>query len=231
MMQTNEITPVVHVKDGQVFANSRDVAEFFGKRHDHLLEKIGLIFSRTPDRASPNFRACLVEHPAVPGRLDRTYDMTKDGFTFLVMGFTGGQGRRVKAVGPQGSPIGYPQGWGQGLRSAVFAYQLDPLQLLRKVLQPVPVPVVCRHLPVLVSLDRIPHIFGNAHVPHTVLEGVAQAMNGQPFRLHPCLVAKEFVERSGGVGVALVMGVGREQGRAFARSGQRLPALPPRRIR
>lgn len=96
MMQTNEITPVVHVKDGQVFANSRDVAEFFGKRHDHLLEKIGLIFSRTPDRASPNFRACLVEHPAVPGRLDRTYDMTKDGFTFLVMGFTGAKADELK---------------------------------------------------------------------------------------------------------------------------------------
>ena len=36
-----------------------------------------------------NFQPCLVPHPTVPGRQDRTINMTKDGFVFLVMGFTG----------------------------------------------------------------------------------------------------------------------------------------------
>ncbi|KAB2684055.1 MULTISPECIES: Rha family transcriptional regulator [Brucella/Ochrobactrum group] len=32
--------PIVHSKDGQVFANSRDVAEYFGKEHFNVLRDI-----------------------------------------------------------------------------------------------------------------------------------------------------------------------------------------------
>lgn len=32
--------PIVHVKNGEVFANSRDVAEFFGKAHYDVLKDI-----------------------------------------------------------------------------------------------------------------------------------------------------------------------------------------------
>jgi hypothetical protein len=32
--------PIVHIKDGQVFANGRDVAEYFGKEHFNVLADI-----------------------------------------------------------------------------------------------------------------------------------------------------------------------------------------------
>jgi hypothetical protein len=46
--------PVVFVKDGAVFASSRDVAEFFEKRHDHVLRDIDNLISSAPE-AAPNF--------------------------------------------------------------------------------------------------------------------------------------------------------------------------------
>jgi phage regulator Rha-like protein len=34
------LVPIVHAKDGEVFANSRDVADFFGKQHYDVLDSI-----------------------------------------------------------------------------------------------------------------------------------------------------------------------------------------------
>ena len=36
-----EHQPVVFIKNGEVFANSRDVAAYFGKRHDNIMRDIG----------------------------------------------------------------------------------------------------------------------------------------------------------------------------------------------
>jgi len=38
MMTTTN--PIVTIRNGKVFANSRDVADFFGKRHDNVLQSI-----------------------------------------------------------------------------------------------------------------------------------------------------------------------------------------------
>jgi phage regulator Rha-like protein len=35
------------------------------------------------------FTGVQVAHPTVKGRMIRSFDMTKDGFTLLAMGFTG----------------------------------------------------------------------------------------------------------------------------------------------
>ena len=35
-----EHQPVVFIQDGEVFANSRDVAEYFGKQHGHIIRDI-----------------------------------------------------------------------------------------------------------------------------------------------------------------------------------------------
>ena len=35
------------------------------------------------------FREIAVAHPTVPGRAIRSFEMTRDGFTLLAMGFTG----------------------------------------------------------------------------------------------------------------------------------------------
>jgi len=79
--------PVLHVKDGKVFANSRDVAETFGKRHFHVLRDIREI--------APNLDASWfieTELPDAYGRMASAYDMTRDGFVLLVMGYGGPRG-------------------------------------------------------------------------------------------------------------------------------------------
>ncbi|WP_176056077.1 Rha family transcriptional regulator [Brucella intermedia] len=78
--------PIVSVKDGKVFANSRDVAEFFGKRHDNVLRDIRNLDMPSDLRASM-FRPTVL-HDKYGRELD-AYDMTRDGFTLLGMVFTG----------------------------------------------------------------------------------------------------------------------------------------------
>lgn len=86
--------PVVFVRDGGVFANSRDVAEFFDKAHAHVLRDIDLMISEAPE-ASSNFGLC--PYSAVSGgREYRSFDLTRDGFTLLAMGFTGAKARQFK---------------------------------------------------------------------------------------------------------------------------------------
>jgi len=47
--------PVVFMKDGEVFASSRDVAEFFGKRHDHVIRDIRNLIESEPKLGLLNF--------------------------------------------------------------------------------------------------------------------------------------------------------------------------------
>ncbi|WP_440866622.1 Rha family transcriptional regulator [Symbiopectobacterium purcellii] len=78
--------PRVFINNGKALTTSKDVAEYFGKRHERVLDKI-----RNLDCSSK-----FTEHNFVPseytdstGRKLPMYTMTKDGFVFLVMGFTG----------------------------------------------------------------------------------------------------------------------------------------------
>ncbi|MBK9073333.1 MAG: phage regulatory protein/antirepressor Ant [Myxococcales bacterium] len=80
--------PVVFAKDGEVFATSRDIAAFFGKRHDHVLRDIGNLIAAEPQLGLANFgETPYVE--ASNGQTYRMYEMDRDGFTLLAMGFTG----------------------------------------------------------------------------------------------------------------------------------------------
>lgn len=89
--------PIVTIKDGKVFANSRDVADFFGKRHDNVLRAIDRLDCSEKFR-SLNFEESFLEVETGRGahRVFRAFDMTKDGFAFLVMGFTGREAARFK---------------------------------------------------------------------------------------------------------------------------------------
>lgn len=84
----NVIQPVVFELDGRVFANSRDVAAYFKKQHKNVLRDIDNL-ECSEEFARLNFEPWEMEHPTVPGRMIRSFNMTKDGFTFLVFGFTG----------------------------------------------------------------------------------------------------------------------------------------------
>jgi len=90
-------TPIVYAKDGTVFANSRDVAAYFRKRHDHVLRDIRAL------EIPPNLGASWfheLELPDAYGRMAATFDMTRDGFALLVMGYTGAKamGFKIKYI-------------------------------------------------------------------------------------------------------------------------------------
>lgn len=87
---------LIVVHQNQPRTTSLKVAEAFGKRHTHVLEKIkGLDCSG--GFTSANFSAHEEFIQAGPvKRKSKVYEMTKDGFIFLVMGFTGKKAAQVK---------------------------------------------------------------------------------------------------------------------------------------
>ncbi|OZN24904.1 hypothetical protein CFY87_06125 [Actinobacillus seminis] len=83
------------VKDikGNAMTTSRDVAHVFGKRHDNILRDIENL------ECSANFGALnfeLTYYKDEWNRRQRMYRMTRDGFSFLVMGFRGKKSAEFK---------------------------------------------------------------------------------------------------------------------------------------
>ena len=95
-----ERQPIVFAKDGEVFANSRDVAAFFGKEHRHVLEAIdNLLKSLAAENSAASDRAFSLvpfTDESQPGRSFRSFAMTRDGFSLLAMGFTGAKALKWK---------------------------------------------------------------------------------------------------------------------------------------
>ncbi|EKS2202417.1 Rha family transcriptional regulator [Salmonella enterica] len=78
--------PCVTVENGRAVTTSVAVAEFFHKRHDNVLRAIANIECSDKFTAL-NFEAS--EYTDSTGRKLPMYQITKNGFVFLVMGFTG----------------------------------------------------------------------------------------------------------------------------------------------
>jgi Rha family phage regulatory protein len=97
--------PAVFGKSGDIFADSRDVAKFFEKRHDHVLRDIDNLIRKDSDllgcEFTPakygelNFGDCKINGLA-PFEGYRCFHMTRDGFTLLSMGFTGERALKFK---------------------------------------------------------------------------------------------------------------------------------------
>lgn len=70
--------------------NSRVVAEAFEKEHKHVLAAIDDLIEKKPQLRGPKFRPTeeMVQVGAAPRTL-RYYEMDRDGFTLVAMGFTG----------------------------------------------------------------------------------------------------------------------------------------------
>ncbi|OAI28155.1 hypothetical protein A1351_12125 [Methylosinus sp. R-45379] len=82
---------LVSVAEGRVLADSRQVADVFGKRHDNVLRDIdGLLqSSKLRDAQKQWFMEISHPHPTVADRAIRSFAMTRDGFALLAFGFTG----------------------------------------------------------------------------------------------------------------------------------------------
>ncbi|WP_323077025.1 Rha family phage regulatory protein [Aeromonas hydrophila] len=87
------VTPVIQVIDGQAVTTSLDLAAYFGKRHDTVLRKIATL-DCSLDFTARNFAASTYTDPT--GRECRAYQLTRDGFFFVAMGFTGRRAAEFK---------------------------------------------------------------------------------------------------------------------------------------
>lgn len=98
MSNSNTLAPIVTIKADRVVASSRDVAAYFGKRHDHVLRDIEeLAESLSPQIWGVWFQPTTYEQKVGFGtRHNPAYDMTRDGFTLLVMGYTGDKAMAFK---------------------------------------------------------------------------------------------------------------------------------------
>ncbi len=93
------VAPNVEIVDGIPTVLSTNVAAVFEKRNDNVIRDIEEILSTLPENRKDNFIETQIERPSNLGRgtvKSKAYRLTRDGFTFLVMGYTGEKAARFK---------------------------------------------------------------------------------------------------------------------------------------
>lgn len=87
----------VAISGERLVTTSLMVAEVFGKRHDHVLRDIDQLDCSSEFRLL-NFQESSrsVTVPRFGGRQERYFELTKNGFVFLVMGYTGAKAAQFK---------------------------------------------------------------------------------------------------------------------------------------
>ncbi|EDB5722004.1 transcriptional regulator [Salmonella enterica subsp. enterica serovar Rubislaw] len=78
--------PEVTIENGRAVTTSVAVAEYFRKLHKNVIQKIEML-DCSPEFTRLNFKPS--EYTDATGRTLPAYQITKNGFVFLVMGFTG----------------------------------------------------------------------------------------------------------------------------------------------
>ena len=93
------VVPIVEVVDGVPTVLSTNVAAVFEKRNDNVIRDIEEILRTLPENRKGNFIETQIERPSNLGRgtvKSKAYRLTRDGFTFLVMGYTGEKAAKFK---------------------------------------------------------------------------------------------------------------------------------------
>ncbi|WP_257941562.1 phage regulatory protein, Rha family [Campylobacter lari] len=88
----NGVGAELEVANDQVTTTSLSVAAVFNKRHDNIIAKINEL--PQDEFNALNFKA--VEYKDKKGELRPCYNLTRDGFSLLVMGFTGEKAYKFK---------------------------------------------------------------------------------------------------------------------------------------
>ncbi|WP_046382713.1 Rha family transcriptional regulator [Pseudomonas veronii] len=94
-MNTNTVVDMrkfVEARNGEVFTSTRQVAEAFEKLHNHVIAKVRAL-ECSAQFLTDNFSSVQFEHR---GNTYEAFEMTKDGFMFLVMSFTGKKAAAIK---------------------------------------------------------------------------------------------------------------------------------------
>lgn len=92
-----KLAPVVSIVDGKPVTTSTDIAQHFHKRHKNVLRAIELLDCSEEFRRL-NFEPRNRAYTAGKGQRRESiyFDITRDGFVFLAMGFTGPEAARWK---------------------------------------------------------------------------------------------------------------------------------------
>lgn len=84
---------IVFVKGNKPVTTSLIVADNFGKRHDNVVRDIEQLIENTKEFNALNFEATSY---TVKNKTHKAYEMDRDGFTLLAMGFTGTKALQFK---------------------------------------------------------------------------------------------------------------------------------------
>jgi len=97
-MNSNPLTPILTIVDGQATALSTDVSQHFDKRHDDVLKAIRNLLPELDADYLRNFAEVTVDYINGKGGTQTApaYRMTRDGFTLLAMGFNGKRALQFK---------------------------------------------------------------------------------------------------------------------------------------
>lgn len=84
--QISNNAPSVQISNDQIVTTSTDIAKCFGKHHDNILRKIEN-FDCSAEFNTLNFE--VAEYKDEQDKTRPMYRITKSGFVYLAMGFTG----------------------------------------------------------------------------------------------------------------------------------------------
>lgn len=97
MLGDDEMNQLVFQNKEQIVTSSRNVARDFGKRHDHVTRDIDEILRGLPKNEDTQQMFCETTYIHEQNKQQyREYLMNRDGFTLLVMGFTGRKAMQFK---------------------------------------------------------------------------------------------------------------------------------------
>lgn len=92
---TNHPEQFIFAHDQDLVTTSVKVADAFGKLHKNIIAKIKSL-DIPEDFSRLNFKLCYKNNELQNGKPQPFYEMTKDGFMLIVMGFTGKKAMEVK---------------------------------------------------------------------------------------------------------------------------------------
>ena len=98
-VKTRTTAPAITICNGLATVLTTNIAEVFEKEHRNVVRDVEDIIQRTPEDRRRNFIPVELERPSNRGKgvvKYKAYAITKAGFTFLAMGFTGVKADKFK---------------------------------------------------------------------------------------------------------------------------------------
>jgi Rha family phage regulatory protein len=96
----NSLMPIVSARGNVAVATSRDVARFFEKSHKEVMRDIRNLIEKEPEMVGGHFALIKLFSDLGGGvkREDAAYEMDRDGFALLAMGFNGVKALKFKVA-------------------------------------------------------------------------------------------------------------------------------------